>query len=206
LPGWRARLYFLLVTGSATLLLLALIYGPFWYGVEMIDLSHRTQFFTASLPAFFYTWLQPSLGQAQAAALVSRVAVSLTVLFALGQGWRAWRDHSWLSFSRSAVTTLLFYLLLTCSWFQQWYVTWPLALAVLLPPGPYLYLTLVLGGYTLLSKHIIFGPLIFRLHPFPREWREIWFPPTVLGLPWLYAFFLLVDGFFKKIISPKEPS
>ena len=35
----------------------------------------------------------------------------------------------------------------------------------------------------------IFGPLIWRIHPFPRGTKEIWFGPTVLGFPWLYAFF-----------------
>jgi hypothetical protein len=102
------------------------------------------------------------------------------------------------------VNILLFYLLLACTWFQQWYALWPLALAVLLPPGPSVYLTLILGGYTLLAKHVIFGPLIYRLHPFPREWREIWFGPTVLGIPWLYAFFALIDSFARKVLGTAE--
>jgi hypothetical protein len=99
---------------------------------------------------------------------------------------------------------LLFYLLLTCTWFQQWYAVWPLGIAALLPPGPTVYLAMMLGGYTLLSKQIIFGPLIYRLHPFPGAWREIWFAPTVLGLPWLYAFFSLIDKFFQKIVRENE--
>jgi hypothetical protein len=199
LPGLQTRLRFLAVTGCSTLALIAVIYAPFWFGAETVDMSRRTRFFTASLPAFFYTWLQPSLGREQAGVMVSLTAISLTVLFALWQGWRAWRDPSWLSFSRSSLNTLLFYLLLTCSWFQQWYSLWPLSMAALLPPGPTLYLTLILGGYTVLSKHLIFGPLIFRLHPFPGPWREIWFGPTVLGVPWLYAFFSLIESFSKRV-------
>lgn len=201
LPHWRTRFRFLLVTSLASLLLAGLTYGPFWYGLEILDISQRTRLFTASLPALIYTWLRPTLGDGPAARLVSQTAITLTILFALWQGWRASRNGSWLTFSYAAINILLFYLLLTCSWFQQWYTVWPLSIAALLPPGPTVYLAMILGGYAVLAKQIIFGPLIFRLHPFPAAWREIWFAPTVLGLPWLYAFFSMIDNFFQKMLS-----
>lgn len=201
LPNLRARLHFLVVTTLSTLALITLAYGPFWYGIETLDLGWRTRLFTASLPAFFYTWLQPTLGKEQAAFTVSLMAASLTVLFVLWQSWRTWCDPSWLSFSRVTVNILLFYLLLTCSWFQQWYAVWPLGMAALLSPGPAVYLAMILGGYTVLSKHIIFGSLFFRIHPLPRAWREIWFGLTVLGVPWLYAFFSLLDSFSQRVMG-----
>ena len=74
-------------------------------------------------------------------------------------------------------------------------------MAALLPPGPAVYLAMILGGYTVLSKHILFGVLFFRLHPLPSAWREIWFGPTVLGLPWLYAFFSLLDTLSRRLIG-----
>jgi hypothetical protein len=134
LSNIRARLRFLVVTTFSTLLLLVLAYGPFWYGIEIFDMSRRTRLFTASLPAMVYTWLRPTLGREQAALIVSLTAISLTILFALWQGWRASQDASWLSFSYATINILLFYLLLTCSWFQQWYAVWPLGIAALLPP------------------------------------------------------------------------
>jgi hypothetical protein len=205
LPDNRARLRFLVVTTLSAGVLIVLAYAPFWYGPEILKTtSQRSQLFTASLPAIVYTWLLPTLGKVQAAAIVSRLATGATVLFILWQSWRAWSKPTWLTFSQVGVNILLFYLLLACTWFQQWYALWPLALAVLLPPGPSVYLTLILGGYTLLAKHVIFGPLIYRLHPFPREWREIWFGPTVLGIPWLYAFFALIDSFARKVLGTAE--
>lgn len=188
LPNLRARLRFLVVTTLSALALVTLVYGPFWYGIEILDMSWRVRLYTASLPAFFYTWLQPTLGREQAASLVSLTATSLTGLFVLWQSRRTWRDPSWRSFSQVTVNILLFYLLLTCSWFQQWYAVWPLGMAALLPPGPAVYLAMILGGYTVLSKQILFGVLFFRLHPLPGAWREIWFGPTVLSLPWLRLF------------------
>jgi alpha-1,6-mannosyltransferase len=205
LPDNRARLRFLAVTALSAGVLIILAYAPFWYGTEILNImSERSRFFTASLPAAVYTWLLPKLGKTQAASIVSLTATSATILFALWQSWRAWRKPTWLTFSQVGVNILLFYLLLTSAWFQQWYAVWPLALAVLLPPGPSVYLTLILGGYSLLAKLVIFGPLIYRLHPFPKEWREIWFGPTVLGVPWLYAFFALIDSFARKVLGSGE--
>jgi alpha-1,6-mannosyltransferase len=205
LPNTRARVRFLAVTTLTVLVVIILTYGPFWYGLETFQgLSRQSRFFTASLPAFFYTWLWPTMGRDQAAFIVNRIAVSLTVLFVLWQSWHAWRDPSWLRFCQVALNIFLFYLLLTCSWFQQWYSVWPLGVAALLPAGPTVYLAMILGGYTVLSKQIIFGPLIFRLHPFPEPWREIWFGPTVLGLPWLYAFFSLTNNFLQKVLDYTE--
>lgn len=205
LPDIRARVRFLAVTVLAVLVFIILTYGPFWYGLETLQgLNRQSRFFTASLPAFFYTWLWPTWGRDQAALIVNRIAAGLTVLFVLWQSWHAWRDPSWLRFCRVTLNIFLFYLLLTCSWFQQWYSVWPLGMAALLPSGPIVYLALILGGYTVLSKQIIFGPLIFRLHPFPETWREIWFAPTVLGPPWLYAFFLLTDNFLQKLLGSEE--
>ncbi len=190
LPSWRARLRFLWITALAVITLLGLSYAPFGYDPEILTtVGNRSQLFTASLPSALYTWLRPALGQAAAAVLVNRLALGATLLFVLWHSWRVWRAPTWLMFTQVAVNILLFYLLVGATWFQQWYTLWPLGLAVLLPPGPTVYLTLILGGSAVLGKHLLFGPLIYRFNPFPRAWREIWFGPMVLGLPWLYAFF-----------------
>jgi hypothetical protein len=122
--------------------------------------------------------------------LVSLAAAGATLLFALGQA--RWVDPvpAWLGFSQAALRTLMFYLLLTCLWFQEWYVTWPLSLAAVLPAGPMVYLTLAFGGYVLPAKHFIFGPLFFWLQPLPpRSWLEPRFSLAVMSLPWLGALY-----------------
>ncbi len=189
LPDMRARLRFLVVTAVAMAALIVIAYDPFWHSAEILTIGRRTRLFTASLPAIFYTWLKPTFGWQEVAFVISLITASLTTGFALWQGWRASRNPSWLSFTHAAINILLFYLLLTCPWFQQWYTLWPLGLAVLLPPSRKVYLTLLLGGYTLLAKHLIFGPLFFKIHPLPKAWREIWFGPSVLMVPWLYTLY-----------------
>lgn len=187
LPNLPARLRFVAVTALAVGVLLVTVYYPFWLGLDTLPFGRRSQLFTASLPAMAYTWFTFSLDWKQAAFFINLIAAGATFMFAVWQGWRASRNPSWLSFTEASLNILLFYLLLTCPWFQQWYALWPLSLAILLPPGRKLYLTLLLGGYTLFAKHLIFGPFFFRVHPLPKAWREILFGPTVLIVPWLYA-------------------
>ena len=199
LPDTRARLSFLVTTGLSSAVLIVLVYAPFWYGPSILDIGGRMRVFTASLPAFLYNWLGPVWGRGQVASVVSLTALGLTAIFALWQGWRASRNPTWLGFTHAGLNTLLFYLLLACAWFQQWYTIWPLGLAALLPPGASIYLAMVLGGYTVLSKQIVFGPLIWRIHPPPRAQRELWFAPAVLGLPWVFAVLALLQKLSKHI-------
>lgn len=190
LPDLRARLRFLVVTTLTAAVLIVVIYSRYWDGLESLGLGRRAQLFTASLPAVIQAWLQLNWEVTDVDWPINAVSAGLTLLFVGWQSWRTWQEPSWLRFCQATLHILLFYLLVACTWFQQWYLVWPLGMAALLPPGPTVYLTLIAGGYTLLSKHIIFGPLIFRLHPLPVAWREIVFAPLVLGLPWFYAIFL----------------
>jgi rSAM/selenodomain-associated transferase 1 len=189
LPHARARARFLLVTFAAAALLVLLAYAPFWHGLDTLDVERRQELFTTSLPAVGYSLLQTPLGSEPAAALVSRVAAGLTALFALGQAVWAWRDRTWLGFPRAAFNILMFYLLLTCLWFQSWYAIWPLGIAALLPPGHAARLA-ALFGFAVLSKPLIFAPLWLWNRPLsPQTWRELRLGPAVLALPWLYALF-----------------
>ena len=63
LSNLRARLHFLVVTTLSTLALIALAYGPFWYGIGTLDLGWRVRLFTASLPAFFLYMATANAGQ-----------------------------------------------------------------------------------------------------------------------------------------------
>jgi hypothetical protein len=187
----RARLRFLAVTLPAALGLILASYGPVWYGFEGLGLAYRASLFTASLPSTLNAWLQLHFGIHSAGRAIGMVAAGLTGAFVLGQGRRAWRDGSWLSFAQAAFNILTFYLLVTCLWFQQWYTLWPLALAALLPPGHAPRLA-ALFSYAAMSKQLIVGPLLFWIRPRPpRAQLELVFGPAVLIIPWLYALLAL---------------
>jgi len=191
LPHSRARVRFVIVTSGVAATLIILAYVPFWHGPDTLDIERRQGLFTTSLPAVGKVLLETRLGDEQATAVVSRVAAGLTALFAVWQGVRAWRDRTWLGFPRAVFYILMFYLLLTCLWFQSWYAVWPLGIAALLPPGHAARLG-ALFGMAVLAKPLIFGPLWLWIRPLPSElWRETRLSPAVLALPWLYTLFVI---------------
>ncbi|NJN95901.1 MAG: hypothetical protein HC875_18235 [Anaerolineales bacterium] len=191
LPNLSARLRFLGITSLTAIALIVAAYSPFWYGLAGLGLDRRAELFTASLPAVIRAWLYLTWGVKDIGWIIGLVAAGLTGLFVLWQSRRAWANPSWLSFAEAGFNILIFYLLVTCLWFQQWYAIWPLVIAALLPPGHAPRLA-VLFGFAAMSKHLIFGPLLFWVRPRPpRAELELIFGPAVLLLPWLYALLVL---------------
>ncbi len=198
LPNHRTRVRFAIVTTVAAVTLIAAAYAPFWRGLDTLSIERRANLLTTSLPSLIYFQLKSNISNDEAIKLVSLTAAGLTVAFSLAMAVRAWRDRSELSFARSAFYLLMFYLLLTCLWFQPWYAVWPLALAALLPPGHAARLA-VLFGYTALSKELIFGPLLLWQRPLPPQmWRETLLGPLVMSMAWSYAIVALWDTWRKR--------
>lgn len=190
LPEKRARLRYLGVTGLLCGALIVLAYAPFWEGLRTLSIERRAGMFSASLPATIFQLIQDELGEELASTLVSQGAALLTMGFALWQGWRASRLSSWEAFVQAGFNILMFYLLFTCLWFQQWYTLWPTGLAALLPVGASTHLALVFG-FAALSKQFVIGPVLFRLKHAPSQpWFELQFIAGILLVPWLYAAFL----------------
>jgi hypothetical protein len=191
LPTRRGRLRFLLVTGSATLLVLVLAYLPFWRGPDVLTAFQHLDLFTTSLPAFLRAWLQPRWGKERATNVISYGAALLTVLFALWRGFRASKSDAWLAFPRAGFHVILFYLLFTCLWFQEWYTIWPAALAAVIPRDRAFHWAIVVN-YAGLTKPLLFAPLWLWLRPLPpQSWRELRLGPAVLALAWLFLLYRL---------------
>jgi hypothetical protein len=168
-------------------MLIIAAFAPFWHGTDTLDVSRRAHLFTTSLPAVIDIALIPTLGKDVAGNQVALIAAGATALFALAQGFRAWRDRSSLSFARSAFYVLIFYLLITCLWFQQWYALWPLGFAALLSPGHAARLG-ALVSYTAQTKPLIFGPLFLWIRPLPPASAiEPWLGPLVMSIAWAYT-------------------
>jgi hypothetical protein len=193
LPGAKARLHFAAVTACAALILVGLAYVPFWHGADTLGIENRRELFTTSLPAVAYALLEAPLGREHAISTVSLAAAVLTLLFALWQGIQASRAPSWQSFVQAAFSVLMFYLLFTCLWFQQWYAIWPLGLVPLLPTG-HAWLG-VSFGFAVLAKPLVFEPLWLWPYSTPdRGWLELRLGPAVLAVPWLLTLAVLWLG------------
>lgn len=185
LSEWRARLRFGLLTTLVAMALIVLAYLPFWEGPKTVTLTQREDLFTASLPAALWAWLAPQWGDKEAKIFLSRIALTLTILFAFWQARQAYKDRSWSSFPRAGFWILMFYLQFTCLWFQEWYTIWPMALAAVLASDSAILLA---GALTLtgLTKPYVFIPLWLWRDPQPTKmWWELRLGPAVLAVPWL---------------------
>jgi len=193
LPDGRARARFLVIGAALALALIVVAYAPFWQGPQVLSLLRREHLYTTSLPAAAYAYLARLWNPERAAGAISKVTYAWTVLFAIGMGFRAFWDRAWDSFVRSAFYTLMFYLMVTVLWFQNWYSLWPLSLAVVLPPGRAARLGYVFAFATL-SKPFVFGPMFLWPVPMPPEWwRELRLGPAVMAVPLAYAVWAAAD-------------
>ncbi|HEX9840001.1 MAG TPA: hypothetical protein VGA72_11665 [Anaerolineales bacterium] len=207
LIAWRsletisARLAFLAKTGALAFVITAAAYYPFWNGLASFSVERRMNMFTTSIPAVIYRLLKPTLGLDESARLVSLAALGLLAVFVLIQSFRIkdagrpGRDFLQITFN-----ILAFYLLVTCLWFQQWYSIWLICLAPLLSPQSR-NLALVFG-FWVVSKQLVFGPEYVPTMFFKPETAirlEPLLTSTVLGVPWLYAMWILIRE--KRIIT-----
>jgi hypothetical protein len=190
LSEWKSRLRFLLTTGLVCAFLVVIVYAPFWRGGDPLNLERRNQLFTTSLPTLVYLQLEDTWGKEASGEIVARAALALTAVVVVAAAWRTWVEKDWLSPVRAMHFILLFYVLFACTWFQAWYVLWPLSLAVILPEGKARGVTLLLS-YFVLWKFIVFDFFLHGTGPIPplRE-RELVLAPAVLGVVWLYVLYV----------------
>lgn len=192
LRDWRLRLGFILRTALFAILLITLLYAPFWEGPQVFTLTHRTNLFTSSLPASIYHILSPKLGDGPAARAIYLGALGVTLVAAVWIGFRAGRSSAQDRFAQASFNILAFYLLVTGLWFQQWYMVWLVALTPLLMTMYSRRLGLF-SAFWALSKQFVFGPLlIWPSHRLSQPWLEIWFTLAVLGPSWLFALFTIL--------------
>jgi glycosyl transferase family 87 len=184
----RSRLRFLSKTLLAAISMIVVAYFPFWNGFASFSVSRRMQMFTTSIPAMIYRFLKPTIGLTESAWLVSLGALGLLVIFTLYQSFHVNEQEPLRDFSSTAFNILAFYLMVTCLWFQQWYSLWLIGLASLL--SEHSRRLALLFGFYVLSKQMIFGPLIVPMmatRPETRIWLEPLLTLAVLGVPWIYA-------------------
>jgi hypothetical protein len=205
LVRWRARLRLLVLTAVIGGALGVAAFAPFWRGTDTLSVERRAHLFTTSLPALIDVSLIPSLGVEAAGDQVALIAAGAITLFALLQAGRAWRDRSVLSFTRSAFYILMFYLLIGCLWFQQWYAIWVLGFAALLSPG-HAARWGALFSYSAQTKVLIFAPLLLWVQPLPPlSVRETRLGPLVMSIAWAYAAYGLFTTLKRRHLRERAP-
>jgi hypothetical protein len=115
------------------LLLAVVVYRPFWEGAQTLTALRRTDLFTASLGSVLRLALTPGFGLAEAsnvARWVSLAAFAIVLGVTLLRAPRTTRDRDVVLLG---YVTLLAAALLATTWFQAWYLVWPLAFGAALP-------------------------------------------------------------------------
>jgi hypothetical protein len=128
--------------------LAAVVYRPFWQGPGTLTVLKRTDLFTASLGSVLRLLLAPTFGLPDASAIARWISLGGFVVVALIALWKANDAETPQDILPLAYLTLLGGLLLATTWFQAWYVVWPLGLgAALAEPRRHLEVALLsLGG------------------------------------------------------------
>ena len=122
------------IEGAVLAVVLAgLVYRPFWAGLGTLTALRRSDLFTASLGSVVRLSLTPALGAADATTVartlslcVFGVVVGLALIYAV----RATDAEGILT---AAYLVLLAGVLFATTWFQAWYLVWPVAVGAALP-------------------------------------------------------------------------
>jgi hypothetical protein len=173
------------------LVLAVLVYRPFWEGLDTLTALRRTDLFTASLGSVLRLALEPGLGQATATTIARSISLAAFACVVVGSLFYAVVRGARLEL---AYITMLAAALLATTWFQAWYLVWPIALGAVLPSARrHLEVALLsLGGF---AQYFVFIYLwVIGVFP-PEETLGLQFAafvgivgPLVLGLlVWRYA-------------------
>jgi hypothetical protein len=129
-------------------LMVVVVYRPFWEGPATLTALRRSDLFTASIASVLRLALERSLGLLDATAAARSVSLAAFGVVLVASVWMAARAQSDSDVLRAAYIVLLGGLLLATTWFQAWYVVWPFSLgAALAEPRRHLEVALLsLGG------------------------------------------------------------
>jgi alpha-1,6-mannosyltransferase len=114
------------------LALAVVVYRPFWAGPQTLSPLQRTDLFTASLGAVLRLAVLPVFGFDQANSVARTVSLTAFSVVAVGSVVLAFDAETDTERLRPGYWTLLGALLLLTTWFQAWYVVWPLGVGTAL--------------------------------------------------------------------------
>jgi ribosomal protein S18 acetylase RimI-like enzyme len=187
----RARLKFLLISGAGCILIWVIAYLPFWQGFQTLTFLKQSSLLTTSASSILFYNFQAILGK-NSRQIINTISSISTVVFALGVAVRVMRKPDWVSYARASTVIMLFYVLITCTWYQNWYLLWPLTTAVFLPGGKVM-MAAVLFSVTGLVKPFVAMPLFSWLakpgNPILQETR---ITLTTQGFSWIFSLILMV--------------
>jgi alpha-1,6-mannosyltransferase len=197
-PDIRTKLKYFFITGLGCMLIWGLAYLPFWNGWNTLTFLKQGSIFTTSIASLIVNNFDSALGKF-GRQIVSDAAIFLTVLSSLGMAIHCMRKPDWESYAKSATIILLFYVLVTCTWYQNWYLLWPLTTAVFLSGGAVMQMA-ILFSVTGLIKPFVSMPLFSWLaKPGSPALQETRLTLMTQVFPWTLSLYFLGKSWFKRV-------
>jgi hypothetical protein len=189
------RIRYVIVSAVLGAILLVAIYGPYWTGPETLRIESRGSLFTGSVATLVRQVLSPTFdGRLDEAAntpntnaLIQRAVLIGFGLFYLSELETLLRRREPIQPIRTATTILMFYLLVSCIWFQAWYVVWVVGLVALLDNTPLRRLVL-LFSYFVTWESLLYNYVTLRPGDWmPIPWRDLIPVAAFMGPAWTYV-------------------
>jgi ribosomal protein S18 acetylase RimI-like enzyme len=172
-------------------------YLPFWAGWQTLTFLKQGSLLTTSLSSLVFYNYQSLLGKF-GRQIIGNTAIILTVLLSLGMAIRAMRKPDWESYARSATIVLLFYVLVTCTWYQNWYLLWPLTTAVFLPDGSLLQIAVLFSVIGLIKPFVAMPLFSWLAKPGSPVLQETRITLLTQTFPWSVSLLLVVRNWMEQ--------
>jgi DNA-binding XRE family transcriptional regulator len=200
------RIRYVVVSAVLGAILLVTIYGPYWTGLDTLRIESRGSLFTGSVATLVRQVLSPTYdGKLDEAAntpntnaLIQRVVLILFGVFYLSELDTLRRQREPIQPIRTAALILVFYLLVSCIWFQAWYVVWVVGLVALLDNTPLRRLVLIFS-YFVTWESLLYNYVTLRPGGWmPIPWRDLIPVAAIMGPAWAYVGWFWVSTWLRR--------
>ncbi len=176
----------------------ALLYAPYWFGIETLRTDRRAIMYTGSVTAVARQWLMPYLDDTtnlSTSAQITRntsqfLANSTLILFGMFfvlQLFALRKRYDTMTAIRIFARIITFYLLVVSLWFHAWYVVWLIALVALLEDTPTRRLALVFS-YLVTWQAFLYNYFTIQTQGEIRHpWVDLVPVAIYMGYAWSYV-------------------
>ncbi len=194
----RDRLRYLIACAVVGGALIVIFYAPYWRGLNTLPIDQRAGMYTGSVGTLarqtlgfvFDGHTGESVDTPNTNNILKYVALALLALFYLDRLrylLQTREKNDPLLGIRVILHVILFYLLVSCFWFQSWYALWVVALAALLDNTPMrrfvLLFSYLVTWQTFLYNFVTLRPDGWAAIP----WRDLIPVAAVMGVAWTYV-------------------
>jgi hypothetical protein len=202
----KPRIRFAIVSLIGCVLLVGVFYSAYWTGPDMLlRITNRTRSFTGSAATLARQMLSPGIDGISSEdeetpktdTLVQYTTLGLVGLFYVAQQIIIHRARDPMSPIRAITAILIFYLVVSATWFQPWYAIWVVSFAALLDNTPMRRLALYFS-YFVTWQQFLYNYMMLRPEGWaPQPWRDLVPISVVIGSAWLYVGYFWISTWLR---------